>query len=162
MRRWIKTRKVHATKSQGPNGVQYQLSLADLDAVRKPGVPRPELVSKEGLSRNEHFGLDTEHNNAHPDPVSPPNALEIFSAHPEQDTLSMMKALVEAIREPMGEHVGLDNMPELLTVAQAAVVLQVGEGTVRQLLKHNGLRGKKLGRGWRVSKKAIRDFVDGM
>lgn len=52
------------------------------------------------------------------------------------------------------EHIGL-------TLKEAAELLRVHENTLAKLLQDGRIRGVKIGREWRTSKKALEDFVDG-
>ena len=48
-----------------------------------------------------------------------------------------------------------------LTLKEAAAMLRVHENTLAKLLQDGRVRGVKIGREWRTSKKALEDFVDG-
>lgn len=45
--------------------------------------------------------------------------------------------------------------PDVMTTAQAAAYLQVSEAEVVALLEEGGLRGRKVGGGWRVAKSVL-------
>lgn len=45
--------------------------------------------------------------------------------------------------------------PDVMTTAQAAAYLQVNEAEVVALLEQGGLRGRKVGDGWRVAKSVL-------
>ena len=49
--------------------------------------------------------------------------------------------------------------PKALTVAQVAEQLQVGTKIVYELLRNGKLRGKRIGRLWRVSEEALAEFL---
>jgi excisionase family DNA binding protein len=51
--------------------------------------------------------------------------------------------------------------PEYLTAAQAAAKLQMNARVVRRMLADGKLPGKRVGRIWRVSANALRDFIEG-
>jgi excisionase family DNA binding protein len=48
---------------------------------------------------------------------------------------------------------------DVLTVAEAARMLRVGEHTVRELAAQGQLPGRKLGRQWRFSRRALLDWL---
>jgi len=54
---------------------------------------------------------------------------------------------------------GLDNLPDIVTVKQLAEFLQISEQTVIRALKSNDLRGFKVGREWRIEKESIMLWV---
>lgn len=48
-----------------------------------------------------------------------------------------------------------DHLPELLTVAEAAVVLRMSAPTVRRALARGELTGLRIGRQWRVERDSL-------
>jgi excisionase family DNA binding protein len=48
---------------------------------------------------------------------------------------------------------------DVLTAAEAAQLLRVGEGTVRELAARGDLPGRKLGRQWRFSRLALLEWL---
>lgn len=54
---------------------------------------------------------------------------------------------------------GLDNLPEIITVKQLAEFLQVSELTVKRAIKAGDLKAFKVGRDWRIEKEAVLDWV---
>ncbi len=52
-----------------------------------------------------------------------------------------------------------ETWPEILDTEQAATVLQVDTQTVRRLMAKGKLPGRKVGRGYRIGKKALLDFI---
>jgi excisionase family DNA binding protein len=50
-------------------------------------------------------------------------------------------------------------VPEVLTMEQAAKVLRCTAPTVRRLIRRRRIRGVRLGRVYRVSAEALRDFM---
>ena len=48
-----------------------------------------------------------------------------------------------------------DHLPELLTVAEAAVVLRMSAPTVRRALARGELTGLRVGRQWRIERDAL-------
>lgn len=57
-----------------------------------------------------------------------------------------------------GQHVA---SPEVLTAEQLADLLQVEAKTVRSLAARGELPGRKLGREWRFSRRAVLDWLAG-
>ena len=51
--------------------------------------------------------------------------------------------------------------PEYLTPEQVAEKLQMNARVVRRMLADGRLPGKRVGRVWRVSAQALRDFIEG-
>ena len=54
-----------------------------------------------------------------------------------------------------------DEVPVVLDVDGAAIVLHYNEDTVRRLLQSGKLKGTKAGKSWRVDKENIRIFLRG-
>ncbi len=54
---------------------------------------------------------------------------------------------------------GLDNLPEILTVKQLAEFLQVGELTIKRAIKAGELEAFKAGRDWRIEKESVLRWV---
>lgn len=54
---------------------------------------------------------------------------------------------------------GLDNLPEIITVKQLAEFLQVSELTVKRAIKAGDLKAFKVGRDWRIEKEAVLNWV---
>ncbi len=50
---------------------------------------------------------------------------------------------------------GLDNLPDVVTVKQLAKFLQINDITVKRALKAGSLKGFKIGRDWRVEKEEV-------
>lgn len=50
---------------------------------------------------------------------------------------------------------------EILTLDEVAVLLRVHRNTVAGLLKNGKLKGRKVGREWRISLKAIEGYFEG-
>lgn len=57
-----------------------------------------------------------------------------------------------------GQHVA---SPEVLTAEQLADLLQVDAKTVRSLAARGDVPGRKLGREWRFSRRAVLDWLAG-
>lgn len=51
-------------------------------------------------------------------------------------------------------------MEELLTVAEVARVLKTSVPHVRELLKRGELKGRKIGRAWRVTQDSLRSYIN--
>lgn len=50
---------------------------------------------------------------------------------------------------------GIDSLPEIITVKQLAEFLQVSEITIKRAMKANELQAFKVGRDWRVEKDSV-------
>ena len=55
---------------------------------------------------------------------------------------------------------GLDNLPNILTVPQLAEFLQITEQTVRKALTSKKLIGFKIGNGWRIEKEEVLKWLN--
>ncbi len=51
-------------------------------------------------------------------------------------------------------------MARILTVRQAAEVLQASEETVRDWLRRGRIPGRRVGRSWRISEDALLDWLN--
>jgi excisionase family DNA binding protein len=56
---------------------------------------------------------------------------------------------------------GAAGLPELLTPADAAKALGVGEADVMSVLESGELKGKKIGSAWRIPRAALDAFLAG-
>ncbi len=54
---------------------------------------------------------------------------------------------------------GLDNLPDIITVKQLADFLQISELTVKRAIKSKDLEAFKVGRDWRIEKEAVMKWV---
>jgi len=54
---------------------------------------------------------------------------------------------------------GLDNLPEIVSVKQLAEFLQVSEQTIIRALKKEELKGFKVARDWRIEKEEILNWL---
>jgi DNA binding domain, excisionase family len=54
---------------------------------------------------------------------------------------------------------GLEQLPEVITLAQLAKFLQVSELTVRRALYSGQLKGFKIGRDWRIEKEEVIKWI---
>lgn len=50
-------------------------------------------------------------------------------------------------------------MPVMLTIPDAAAALQVHHRLVRSLIRSGDLRARKVGREWRISADAVREYM---
>jgi excisionase family DNA binding protein len=50
-------------------------------------------------------------------------------------------------------------MAKILTVRQAAELLQASEETVRDWLRRGRIPGRRVGRSWRISEEALLDWL---
>ncbi len=49
---------------------------------------------------------------------------------------------------------GLDNLPDVVTVQQLAEFLQVSDQTIKRAIKASKLKAFKVGKDWRIEKEA--------
>lgn len=54
---------------------------------------------------------------------------------------------------------GLDNLPDILTVKQLAEFLQVSELTIKRAIKSGELEAFKVGRDWRIERESVSKWV---
>ena len=54
---------------------------------------------------------------------------------------------------------GLNNMPDILTVKQLAEFLQVSDQTVKRAIKAGTLKAFKVGNEWRIEKEAAIEWT---
>lgn len=57
------------------------------------------------------------------------------------------------------EILGLQEYPPVLTVRQAADILQVSSKTICELCRIGALAGRKVGRLWRIPRPALAEFL---
>lgn len=55
---------------------------------------------------------------------------------------------------------GLDKLPNISTVKQLAEFLQVTELTVRRAINAGELKAFKVGREWRIERKAVMEWLE--
>lgn len=56
---------------------------------------------------------------------------------------------------------GIDNMPEILTVQQLAEFLQVSDQTIKRAIKDGKLSAFKVGKDWRIEKEKVKKWLLG-
>lgn len=54
---------------------------------------------------------------------------------------------------------GLDNLPDIVTVKQLAEFLQVSDQTIMRAIKSGELKAFKIARDWRIEKEAVINWV---
>lgn len=54
---------------------------------------------------------------------------------------------------------GLDNLPDIVTVKQLAEFLQLNEATIKRAIKAEELKAFKAGRDWRIEKESVIEWV---
>ncbi len=54
---------------------------------------------------------------------------------------------------------GLDNLPDIITVKQLAEFLQVSDITIKRAIKSGELKAFKVGRDWRIEKENVMNWV---
>ena len=52
-----------------------------------------------------------------------------------------------------------DQYPDAVTIEELCEMLGIGRGLAYQLLSSGKIKAVKVGRGWRVVKKAVEDFI---
>lgn len=57
-------------------------------------------------------------------------------------------------------NMGLDKLPNISTVKQLAEFLQVTELTVRRAINAGELKAFKVGREWRIERKAVMEWLE--
>lgn len=55
---------------------------------------------------------------------------------------------------------GLDKLPEILTVKQLAEFLQISDQTIARAVKSGDLKGFKVGREWRFEKEKVLEWLN--
>jgi excisionase family DNA binding protein len=58
-----------------------------------------------------------------------------------------------------GVKLGLDNLPDIITVKQLAEFLQVSEITIKRAIKGGDLAAFKAGRDWRIEKEEVMKWL---
>jgi excisionase family DNA binding protein len=77
-----------------------------------------------------------------------------------EGSLESLRALETDGRPLVGRaYVRPADRDDVLTTAEAAQLLRVGEGTVRDLAARGELPGRKLGRHWRFSRRALLEWL---
>lgn len=54
---------------------------------------------------------------------------------------------------------GLDNLPDVISVKQLAEFLQVSDQTILRALKKGELKGFKIARDWRIEKEEVLKWI---
>ncbi len=54
---------------------------------------------------------------------------------------------------------GLDNMPDILSVRQLADFLQVNEQTIKRAIKAGELKAFKVSRDWRIERESVIEWL---
>lgn len=67
----------------------------------------------------------------------------------------------DAQNKPTDDRAGSANLHEVLDVEQAAKYLKVHPVTVRRLAANNVLPARKIGRGWRFHREALKQYLYG-
>ena len=58
-----------------------------------------------------------------------------------------------------GEKMGIDKMPEIITVKQLAEFLQISDQTIMRAIKIKKLDAFKVGKDWRIEKESVIKWV---
>jgi len=54
---------------------------------------------------------------------------------------------------------GLENLPDIITVKQLAEFLQISEQTIKRAIKAGNLEAFRAGRDWRIEKESVMNWV---
>ena len=54
---------------------------------------------------------------------------------------------------------GIDNLPDIVTVKELAEFLKINEKTVTRAIESGALKALKAGRVWRIEKESVIDWV---
>jgi excisionase family DNA binding protein len=76
-----------------------------------------------------------------------------------QQTGGIMAQGTAAAAAPAAARAGGAALPELISPAEAATLLGVGEADVLASLESGDLKGKRIGSQWRITRTAIADFL---
>lgn len=57
------------------------------------------------------------------------------------------------------KHMGLENLPDIVTVKQLSEFLQVSDQTISRALKSGKLKGFKVARDWRIERESVLEWV---
>ncbi len=55
---------------------------------------------------------------------------------------------------------GLNNLPDILTIKQLSEFLQISEITIKRAIKANELKAFKAGRVWRIEKEEVINWIN--
>jgi excisionase family DNA binding protein len=73
--------------------------------------------------------------------------------------MAQMMAQATAPAAGSGQQVAPMAVPEIMTISEAAAYMRVGEEDVLEVIQANELKAKKIGSSYRISKKAIDDYL---
>jgi excisionase family DNA binding protein len=59
-----------------------------------------------------------------------------------------------------GKHMGLDEMPEILTVKELFEFLKVSESTIRRAISSGELKSFKAGKNVRIEKESVMEWLE--
>lgn len=54
---------------------------------------------------------------------------------------------------------GLENLPDIMTVKELADFMKISEMTIKRALKSGELKGFKITRDWRIEKESVLEWV---
>lgn len=54
---------------------------------------------------------------------------------------------------------GLDNLPDIVTVKQLADFMQVSDQTIKRAIKEGKLKAFKIGKDWRIEREAVLEWT---
>ena len=55
---------------------------------------------------------------------------------------------------------GLDNLPDIMTIQQLAEILKVNDMTIFRALHKGELKGFRVSKSWRIEKKEVLQWID--
>lgn len=55
---------------------------------------------------------------------------------------------------------GIENLPDVVTLQQVAVFFQVDPQTIRRAIKSGKLKAFKLGKDWRIYREDVKDYIE--
>jgi excisionase family DNA binding protein len=72
---------------------------------------------------------------------------------------AMAQMMSQMAGQPGGQAAAAAGAPEIMTLSEAAVYMRVGEEDVLEVIKAGELKAKKIGSSYRISKKAVDEFL---
>lgn len=143
LRRYIKRGLIEARKGKGQTGQAWNISPASLEDFKRKLQSGLVFPAIENMDKDGHPGTSIAKVDTSGTMDSPS-----FPACPT--------SLPPRARADWGRC--LDSLPDILNVKEVAVFLGVGVSTVRELIKSGKLKSSRLGRGFKISKKALQNF----
>lgn len=57
---------------------------------------------------------------------------------------------------------GIENLPDVVTIQQLAEFFQVDKQTIRRAIKSNKLKAFKIGKDWRIYREDVKTYVESL